>query len=130
MLFLIGRNGFLSFHANMTLNVMLMSVALFLTAKNSRKMWEASEKTRGRIKKLSDYSFGAYLMHILVIKLLDHNPLFKLNTLQFKPNIGDFEGVLLNPAISVPVIALITFLISLTISGLLHRIPVLKRYIV
>lgn len=69
-------------------------------------------------------------MHILVIKLLDHNPLFKLNTLQFKPNIGDFEGVLLNSAISVPVIALITFLISFTISGLLHRIPVLKRYIV
>lgn len=118
------------FHANMTLNVMLMSVALFLTAQNSRKMREVSEKNRERIKKLSDYSFGAYLMHILVIKLLDHNPLFKLNTMQFRLNIGDFEGVSLNPVISVPVIALITFVISFTISGLLHRIPVLKRYIV
>lgn len=119
-----------TFHANMTLNVMLISIALFLSAKNNGRIQNASGRSRELLKKLSEYSFGAYLAHILVIKMLDHNPFFKLNTMQFKLNIGHSESVLLNPLISVPFIAVITFAISIALSGILHRIPILKKYIV
>lgn len=119
-----------TFHACMSLNVMLTSIALFLFIKYDGKIRNASHKTKEGLRKLSEYSFGAYLVHILVIKLLDHNPLFKLNTMQFRLNIGRFEEISLNPYLSVPVIAIIAFAISVTISGWLHRIPVLKKYIV
>ncbi len=62
--------------------------------------------------------------------MLDHNPLFQLNTMRFQLHIGNFEGIPLNPLLSVPAIALIAFVISIAISGLLHRIPILKKYVV
>ncbi len=118
------------FHDCMILNVMLTGVALFLLAKNSGRIRNVSGRTKDRLRKLSEYSFGAYLVHILVIKMLDHNPLFQLNTMRFQLHIGNFEGIPLNPLLSVPAIALIAFVISIAISGLLHRIPILKKYVV
>ena len=115
------------FHDCMILNVMLTGVALFLLAKNSGRIRNVSGRTKDRLRKLSEYSFGAYLVHILVIKMLDHNPLFQLNTMRFQLHIGNFEGIPLNPLLSVPAIALIAFVISIAISGLLHRIPFLKK---
>lgn len=110
------ESAVLSFHDNMTLNVMLESAAVFVFARYNLDFSSASYRTKEIIKKLSNYSFGAYLVHVMVISQL--NRLFGINTLSF------------NPAIAVPVIGIVTFIISYAISFILHQIPVLKKYVV
>lgn len=105
-----------SFHDNFTVNVLLESIAVFVFAKNHLEFPKAGKRAKELLKKLAENSFGAYLIHAMVITQLNH--LFGLNTLSF------------HPAVSVPVIACITFVISFAISGILHKIPVLKQYIV
>lgn len=104
------------FHDNMTVNVMLVSVSIFVFAQNNLNLTNVSPKVKEAVKKLSEYSFGAYLVHAMVITRLNH--ILGLNTLSF------------NPLISVPVIGVIVFVISFAISGVIHQIPVLKDYIV
>lgn len=104
------------FHDNMTLNVMFVSVALFTFARNNLSFPDAPPKAGGIIRKLSEYSFGAYLVHAMVITQLNH--LLGINTLSF------------DPLISVPVIGIVVFVISFMISGILNHIPFLKKYIV
>lgn len=105
-----------AFHDNMTLNVMLESVALFVFAKNNLSFPNASQKAKDIIRKLSQYSFGAYLVHAMVIMQLNH--LFGLNSLSF------------DPLISVPLIGIIVFVISFAVSGILHHVPLLNKYVV
>lgn len=104
------------FHDNMTLNVMLVSVSIFVFAQNNLSLPNVSPKVKEALKKLSEYSFGAYLVHAMVITQLNH--LLGLNTLSF------------DPLISVPVIGIIVFVISFAISGIIHHIPVLNKHIV
>lgn len=68
------------------------------------------------MKKLSQYSFGAYLVHALVIEQL--NVCIGLNTLSF------------NSVLAVICIGIIVFLISFSISALLNKIPIVGKYIV
>ena len=68
------------------------------------------------IRHLSQYSFGAYLVHDEII-------------IQVTRRIG-LNAFSFNPVISVPVIALIVFVISFVISAVINNIPVLKKYIV
>ena len=68
------------------------------------------------ITTLSKYSFGAYLVHALVIEKL--NEWFGLNTLSFYPGL------------SVPIISFLVFIISYAISAVLHLIPVVRNYCV
>ncbi|MBQ3764228.1 MAG: hypothetical protein II869_04565, partial [Synergistaceae bacterium] len=67
------------------------------------------------VRVLSQYSFGAYLVHDAVISLIDK---LGLNTLTF------------NPIFSIPVISVMVFVISFVISAVLNHVPVLKKYIV
>lgn len=67
-------------------------------------------------EKLSQYSFGVYLVHVFVLEQL--RQLCGINTLSF------------NPIFSVPVIAVGVCTISFVISAILNHIPTLKRYIV
>ena len=94
-------------------NVVFESMAVFVFFKN-RKF--DKEKINIICQKLSKWSFGAYFVHALVIqKLADHG----ISTIS-----------ILNPILAVPVITLITFVISMSVSALLNQIPVLKKYIV
>lgn len=111
-----NKDAMITFHNNMTLNVMFQSVALFVFAQNNLKFPNISHRAEQIIKKLAEYSFGAYLVHAMVITQLSH--IFGLNTLSF------------NPILSVPVIGVIVFFVSFAISGVFHRIPVLKKYVV
>lgn len=104
------------FHDNFTVNVMLESIAVFVFAKNHLGFLHAGRRTKEILKKMSEYSFGAYLVHAMVITQLNH--LFGLNTLSF------------DPVISVPLIGIIVFILSYAISGIIHKIPVLNKYIV
>ena len=101
------------YYDSYTVNVLLESVAVFVWF---RYHVQGRGKWNSIAQRLAKYSFGAYLVHILILDQLKYR--FGLNTLSF------------HPVLSVPVIGLTVFAISFAISGLLNQIPVLKRYIV
>lgn len=100
---------FMGFYDYYNVNVLCEGIAVFVFFKAK---FNRSVKI---IRLLSQYSFGAYLVHVAVIMLLLR---LGLNSLTF------------NPIISIPVISVIVFVISFSISAVLNNIPVLKRYIV
>ncbi len=102
------------FYSNFSLNVFFESTAVFIFAKY--KLSKIKFKNTNLIAKLSKYSFGIYLSHVLIINIL--NDYFGLNTQSFKA------------IFSVPLITCIVFLISLLISFVLNKIPILKKYVV
>lgn len=107
------RNPVEYYYDSYTVNVLLESIAVFVWFRyhvRDREKWKLISQN------MAKYSFGAYLVHILILDQLYYR--FGLNTLSFQP------------ILSVPVIGLIVFVISFAISGLLNQIPVLKRYIV
>lgn len=63
------------------------------------------------ILKISQYSFGIYLVHIIVIEQLGR--------------LG-ITASRWNPVIAVPLVVCIVFIISLVISAILNNIPVVK----
>ena len=72
----------------------------------------SNEKFNQIIKKLSEYSFGACLVHVFVLDRIG------ITTLTF------------NPVISIVIMTVEVFVISFLLSGILHKIPVVKKYIV
>ena len=64
---------------------------------------------------MSRYTFGAYLVHALVLEEMDR--LFNFNTFSF------------NPLFSVPLIVAVVFVVSMAISAVLNRIPVLRKLV-
>lgn len=101
-----------NYYGYFTINVMLESVAVFTIFKY---VHFKDNKTYKFIVVLSKYSFGAYLVHALVIEALSF---IGLNTLSF------------NPIISVPTIGIIVFIVSFLVSAICNKIPILKKYIV
>ena len=104
----IGRpSGFYNDH---TVNVMFEAISVFV-------FFKAKFNRPSRIiRALSQYSFGAYLVHVAVIGIIINK--LGLNTLTF------------NPLLSIPVISVIVFVISFGISAVLNHIPVINKYIV
>ena len=103
-----------TFYSPFSLTVLLESIGVFVFAKNHLPLARAP-RARRLIRKLSDFSFGAYLIHPLFIELLEH---FGVHATSF------------SPLLAVPLIALSIFAASMLLSALIHRIPVLKAYAV
>lgn len=104
------------FYDNFSINVMLMSISLFIFAKHILSKIKWSKKSLNFISKFSKYSFGIYLVHVLVMdKLAEY---FNLNTLTF------------NPLLSIIIIIILVTSISYIISSIINHIPILKKYIV
>jgi len=101
-----------SYYSEFSFNVLLESIAVFTSFKYVN--W-SKVKLDKVISTLSKYSFAIYLIHIWV---LDRLQLSGVNTLS------------MNPIISVPVISIIVFLISIVIAAILNHIPIVKKYIV
>ena len=96
-----------------TVNVLFETIAVFTWFKYRSYDFP---KLYPFIQKLSKYSFGAYLVHALIIEKLDG--VFGLNALSF------------NPVFAVPGIGLIVFVCSFVISGIINQIPILNKDIV
>ena len=103
------------FYDYLTVNILLAAVPVFLLYNKFNKN-NFSDKARHIITLLSKYSFGVYLVHVLLIYFLGY--FLHLDTLSF------------NPILSVPVISIIVFTGSYIISAVLNNIPILKKYIV
>ncbi len=100
------------YYDNFTINVLLEGLAVFVFFKYHTFKNKHLYKV---IINMSKYSFGAYLIHAFVLEML---PKFGINTL------------MCNPIISVPLIGIIVFSISYTISYIINKIPVLNKFIV
>lgn len=104
------------FYGYLTVNVLLESLAVFVFAKEHLQLSKASVRCKAMIQRFAQYSFGAYLVHAMILELLDS--LFSFNTLS------------MNPLLSVPAITGTVLVVSFALSALIHQIPVLKKYIV
>ncbi|MDO4988232.1 MAG: acyltransferase family protein [Synergistes sp.] len=100
------------FHAT-RLNVTVQVVAIFVFFKYS----DFKNKTVCKIfHKLSEWSFGAYLVHMLVIELFAKY---------------GFDTLAMPPFVSVPVITVAAFVCSFAVSGVLNCLPpTVRKYIV
>ncbi len=92
-----------AFYTYMSLNVMAMAVAVFVAF---RANFASDDR---RITLNAQYSFGAYLSHVLLIDLV---ALFGIRWWSVLP------------------MAVFVFVVSLGLSALLHLVPGLKKYIV
>lgn len=99
-----------NYYSDFCVNVFFESVLVFLVFKHH------GFKTSKFMKNMSQYCFGIYLVHALVIDQIDK--LFALNTLSF------------HPVLSVPLISVVVFIVSFIISALINHIPFVKRYMV
>lgn len=104
------------FYSNFTLNVLLESVSVFVFFKYNVSRGKVSKKVRTMLMTLSKYSFGAYLVHALVLEQLDK--LFGVGTL------------MCNPILVIIVVLTLVCGISYIISWGINRIPFLNKYIV
>ena len=96
------------------------SAAIFLFVKQifaGGGVTHLSSKIKSKITDLSVMSFGIYLVH----------DFFNILIVKFKINIFLLDRI---PLVSVLIISALVFMLSLSVSWLLHKIPVLKDYIV
>lgn len=101
------------YYGDFDVNVLFESIAVFVWFKYKKYNLH---RLNSFIQKLSKYSFGAYLVHALVIKQLFIR--FGLNTLSF------------NAVFSVICIGVLVFTVSFVISAILNQIPVVRKYMV
>lgn len=101
-------------YGNMTANMLACSVALFMLARDGRV---AAERLMGNglLSVLSRRSFGIYLVHPLVIGLL-------------RDTLG-LDWSTFGAAVGVPLVTLLTVAISLVLSVVLCKVPVIGRYV-
>ena len=103
------------FYTYNSLNVLCTSVPIFVFAKQHLNFPRMGEKAYTFLRKMSKYSFGVYLVHPMVIELLQH---FGIDTFSC------------NAFFSVPLLAVFVFAVSTAISALLNAIPVIKDHFV
>lgn len=104
------------FHSSNSVNVFLEALSVFVGCRALFQNRTFGKKTGAVIQALSKYSFGAYLVHVMIITIL--NRFVHLNTLSF------------DPLLSVPVISIIVFILSFAVSAVINHIPVLNKTIV
>lgn len=102
-----------NYYGNFTVNMFLEAFAVFTWFKYKKYN---NHKLNVFIQKLSKYSFGAYLIHALVIEQLDF--CLGLNTLSF------------DPTFSVIFIGVLVFIIAFSISAILNQLPFINKYMV
>lgn len=104
-----------TFYSYNDLNVLCTSVPIFVFAKQHLNFPRMGERAYTLLRKMSKYSFGVYLVHPMVIELLQH---FGIDTFSC------------NAFFSVPLLAVFVFAVSTLISALLNAIPFIKDHFV
>ena len=97
-------------------NIFCTSAAIFVFAKYHFRYGRASGLSIRILQALSKCTFGAYLIHPLVYDILRYN-------------LG-LEVMAIHPIVSIPVVGLGVFLLSMLLSAILNCIPILKHSIV
>lgn len=98
------------------INVLLETVFVFVFAKYELSKIKLGKCGQKIVMVLSKYSFGVYLVHVLVRNILAKT--------------FGFSAMTFHPAAAVPVVTVVIFAVSLGISWVLNQIPVVKKYLV
>lgn len=101
---------------NFSPNILMLSVALFVFAKQHLNRLSVDRKIKAIIAKLSKYSFGVYLSHALVLNII--------------LRVFDYQVLFNNLILSTLFISIIVFIVSYIISFVFSHIPVINKYIV
>ena len=105
-----------TFYGVFSINVFLLAMSIFVLFKNTVDESKLKHNSRAIITTLSKCTFGAYLVHMLLLDLLvDY---MNINTLSFAP------------ILSIPTLTICITCVSFLVSYLLSRIPLLNKYIV
>lgn len=112
----VRRTGSVSIPFDFLLCNLAMGVGAFLLGKYVLSRIRLSERGTKLLCTLSNYSFGVYLSHILVMDKLEY--VLGLHTLTF------------DPIFSVPAVLVCVVVLCYLISAVLHKIPVLKKFVV
>ena len=99
-----------NYYGRFTLGVLLEAIAVFTLFRYAHLRPSAA------VRRLSEWTFGAYLVHLLFVEHLE--PLLGLSTLSFAP------------ALSVPALSVLVAVLSYAVSAALHRVPFVKKYFV
>ncbi|MHB9056789.1 MAG: acyltransferase [Paludibacteraceae bacterium] len=95
----------LSIYNYFSLNTLIQTAAIFIALKET----SVSQSLTGKFQKnISKYSYGIYLVHILVIGIFFNLKIF---------------WTMANPLLSVPLIVIMTLITSFIIIFILHKIP-------
>lgn len=97
----------LYFYGNLSPNIILVTVLLFLVIKHS-----VNGQSSNLLKEISTNSLGIYLIHTFVMNYLRN---------------VEVDEQLFNPVMGVPILVVLTFSVSLLISMLIRKIPVLRN---
>ena len=96
-------------------NTVLMSLCIFCFFRSSQCILSGTTLVKRCVNLLSDYSFGIYFIHIIILEALASGKLFfTFNALSFHPLLG------------IPLVTFVTLLISLTLLWTMRKIPVVK----
>lgn len=106
-----------AFTDNFQLGVVATAIALFVFAKYELSRIKLSAKAGAFVKQISQFTFGVYLVHIIVLKKIIYG-IMSVYVVSFGAIIG------------VPTLALLVLAISLGISGLINKIPIIHKYII
>lgn len=101
-----------TYYNNFSINVLLEAIAIHTWFK-----YRAYDHIRLNtlVSTLAKYSFGAYLVHVFVILVLNE---LGLNTL------------MCSPIVSIPVVSLISIVISFAASWILNKLPIINKWVV
>ena len=102
-----------NYYGYFSVNILLMAAAVFTWFKYNMNK---AGRYAPLMAKLAGYSYGAYLVHALVIKELRKQ--FGLTTMSFQP------------VAALLLITAIVFVVSFAVSAVLNHIPVVKKYCV
>lgn len=95
-------------------NIVIFGAGVFLLFKEKISKFSFTENCKKRIFSLSKLTFGIYLIHALILRILYQ--------------VG-FGISLFHPAISVPIVSLVTFISAALVIWIIRKIPVIGTYI-
>jgi surface polysaccharide O-acyltransferase-like enzyme len=114
----LGQPNF--FFNYLTVNVIIESAALFMILMKFRRDWPGSNHPNASrvVGAISQNTLPIFLFHIIILESFERG--FFGFTLSYST---------LNPLFEIPLIAVITFFITLALVLLMHKVPVLKKLI-
>ena len=114
--FCIIKNTKLNFFDYKFFNILFTSISIFVFFKNNFNNLIINKKKNNIIKKISNFTFGIYLIHPLILGIIMN----KLNIFSLSINTIYF----------IPLISLITFILSLIFSIIIKFIPIIGKYLI
>lgn len=103
------------FYDNLTINVAMISISVFIFFKKHFDHRPTPQKNKP-LQLLSRCSLGVYLTHVIILETMDS--VFSFNSLSF------------NPVLSVPALSILILFLSYIISISLYKIPFIGKWIV